>query len=402
VETLLTVSNLDEFIQETKKLIGTEAELWGQPGNLVVTPTALISFLNVLGDLNPLYCDPDYAYRTCYGCVTAPPTFLAAIRDPVSQGAYSKKDFSLANFLSSVEFTWYDSIRIMDRFSTEMKTTDVFAGEAHVFNEPKKRQMAFVEAKGEYRNKYNSLIGRTSSLMSMIPIKRGEELFVDRELYRYNGEEAKHYGKMIEGEKQRGMATLFWEDVTVGDNLAPVVKGPLELAPLLGWPAATRTVDWYLENYYRRAKEAPGEARVNPVTNWPYWVEQLEFASYHTCKLRGVAYPFAPGMLQACLAGHLLSNWMSDDGFLRMLKMEIHDAFMYGDFNVYKGEVVEKYKEEIKGKVYKAVNVKIDVSNQLGQEVGNGEAILYLPSPGHEITLPIPHGNDLKVDGGQK
>lgn len=393
----MAVSTLDEFIKETKKLIGTEAEEWGQPGNLVVTPAALISFCNVLGDLNPLYSDPDYAYRTCYGCVTAPPTFLAAIREPVSQGAYSKKDYSLANFLSSVEFQWYDSIRIMDRFSTEMKTTNVFAGKAQVFNESEKRQMAYVEAKGEYRNKYDSLVGTTSSLMSMIPIKRGEEMFVDRELYRYTREEAEHYGKNIESEFRRGMATLFWDDVNVSDKLTPVAKGPLELAPLLGWPAATRTVDWYLENYYRRAKEAPGEARVNPVTNWPYWVEQLEFASYHTSKLRGVAYPFAPGMLQACLAGHLLSNWMSDDGFLRRLKMDIHDVFMYGDFNLYRGEVVDKYKEEIGGNLYRAVDVKIDVSNQLRKTVCNGDATLYLPSPGHEIVLPIPHENDKEI-----
>ena len=116
-------------------------------------------------------------------------------------------------------------------------------------------------------------------------------------------ERKRNVTERIENEFQRGMATLFWEDMDVGDKLTPVVKSPLELGPLLGWPAVTRTVDWHLENYYRRAKLAPDEARVNPVANWPYWVEQPEFASYHECRLRGVSYPFAPEMLQACLAG---------------------------------------------------------------------------------------------------
>ncbi len=385
---LLATSDVDGFVEDSRKLIGKEVEEWGQPGNLVATQPALRGFCNVIGEYNPLYTEPDYAYRTRYGCITATPVFLAGIRDPVSYGAYAKRDYGLANFLSSVEFKWYDIIRVMDSFSTELKTTDAFAREASVFNKPEKH-VGYVEANGTYRNQYGSLVGKTSGIMGMIPFKRGEEMFVDRELYKYTAEESERYGKDIENEFRRGMSTLFWDNINVGDKLTPVVKGPLELGPLLGWPGATRSVDWHLENYYRRAKEAPGEARVNPVTNWPYWVEQLEFASYHTCRLRGVSYPFAPGMQQACLAGHLLSNWMGDDGFLRRLRMEIYNVFMYGDINWYRGEVIDKYREKIGDNTYGAVEVKIDVGNQLGEKVGAGDATVYLPFPGRDVVFPI-------------
>ncbi len=381
--------NVDEFIADSKKLIGAEVEEWGQPGNLVANPAAFVGYCNVTGEVNPLYRDPDYAYRTRYHCVTAPPAFLAAIRNPISQGAYSKKDYVLANFLSSVEFEWYDPIRVTDRFLTELKTTDVFSKEAKVFGKPETKQVAYVEAKGAYRNVYGGLIGKTRSLMSMIPFNRGTEMFVDRELYQYTREQAERIGKDIDGEKIRGMSTLYWSDVNIGDKLTPVVKGPLELGPLLGWPGATRVIDWHLENYYRRAKEAPGEARTNPVTNWPYWVEQLEYGSYHTSKLRGISYPFAPGIQQACLAGCLLSNWMGDDGFLRRLKLDIGDIFMYGDVNYYKGEVVDKYKEKVGGDTYNAVDIKVDVINEMDQKVAGGDATVYLPLPGHGVSLPI-------------
>ncbi len=385
----LKANNVAEFVADSKKLIGTEVEEWGQPGNPVITPSASVGFCNVTGDTNPLYRDPDYAFRTRYRCVTSTPTFLAAIRDPISQGAYSKKDYILANFLANVEFTWYDIIRVGERFDTELKTTSVSTKDAKVFGKPESKQIAYVEAKGAYRNQYGGLVGETESVTSMIPFKRGEEMFVDRELYQYSTEDALRIGKEIDSEYCRGMNTLYWDDVNIGDKLTPVVKGPLELGPLLSWFSATRTVDWHLENYYLRAKEAPGEARTNPVTNWPYWVEQLEYGSYHTSKLRGISYPFAPGMFQACLAGHLLTNWMSDEGFLRRLKIDINNVFMYGDVNWYKGEVTDKYREKIGDNTYGAVDVKIDVVNQIDEKVAAGEATVYLPFPGHGVALPI-------------
>jgi hypothetical protein len=308
----------------------------------------------------------------------------------MSQGAYANKDYGLANFLANVEFNLYDTIRVMDRFCTTLKTTNVCSKETRVFNQAEKKQIALVGAEGEYCNQYGAFLAKTCSEVSMIPFNRGEEMFVDRELYVYTLEEAEKYGDDIDNEVQRGMDSLFWTDVNEGDVLTPVVKGPLELGPILGWPVATRTSDWHLENYYARAKEAPGEARVNPVTNWPYWVEQLEYGSYHTSKLRGISFPFAFGMHQACLADHLLTNWMSDDGFLRRLRMEISNVLMYGDINWYKGTVTEKYKEKIGNNVYGAVDIDIEVTNQLGEQVATGDATVYLAFPGQEVILPIP------------
>jgi len=76
-----------------------------------------------------------------------------------------------------VEFEWYNIIRVMDRFRTKLKTTDVFDGETRVFNKSEKKHVAYVEAKGTSHNQYDSLVGKTRSLIRMIPFKRGEEMF---------------------------------------------------------------------------------------------------------------------------------------------------------------------------------------------------------------------------------
>ena len=69
--------------------------------------------------------------------------------------------------------------------------------------------------------------------------------------------------------------------------------------------------------------------------------------------------------------------------------MDIHNVFMYGDINVYGGEVSDKYKEKVAGNTYGAVEAKIDVMNELGEKVGAGDATIYLPFPGCDVLLPI-------------
>jgi hypothetical protein len=70
--------------------------------------------------------------------------------------------------------------------------------------------------------------------------------------------------------------------------------------------------------------------------------------------------------------------------------MEIFNVFMYGDINWYKGKVTEKYKERIGSNVYGAVDIDIEVTNQLGEHVAAGDATVYLPFAGQEVALPIP------------
>jgi len=53
-----TTSNVNSFIEDSKKLIGTEVEEWSQPGYLVATQPALRGFCNVIGEYNPLYIEP--------------------------------------------------------------------------------------------------------------------------------------------------------------------------------------------------------------------------------------------------------------------------------------------------------------------------------------------------------
>ena len=96
-------------------------------------------------------------------------------------------------------------------------------------------------------------------------------------------------------------------------------------------------------------------------------------------------------MQRICLVGQLLTDWMGDDGFLRYMSIDILNHYIYGDTMWLSGEVLDTYNQDNGGRSYGAVNVSVKGVNQLGENVLSGKAVVYLPSPGHPVSLPIPH-----------
>ena len=158
----------------------------------------------------------------------------------------------------------------------------------------------------------------------------------------------------------------------------------------MSWREVAYNVDYGLKIGYRRALKEVGTRRVNPTTNWPYWREDQTWDDWFSSKASGMPLPWVYGLHRVCLAEDLLTKWMSDDGFIRRLNFEILQPFFYQDVNWYKGEVTDKYKEKIGDVTYKAVDIKIEVNNQLGEKTAAGGATIYLPSRGRPVKLPIP------------
>src|SRR3546814_1647124 len=58
-------------------------------------------------------------------------------------------------------------------------------------------------------------------------------------------------------EFRRGSAVLYWEDVTIGESLPTVVKGPLTLVDIVGFYAGRRTVYNVLKLAYAERDRHP-------------------------------------------------------------------------------------------------------------------------------------------------
>lgn len=66
----------DEAVERSRRRLGVPQPQRNPPHNYEVTWDGSRHFAYGYGDANPLYCDPEYAAKTRWGSLVAPPTFL--------------------------------------------------------------------------------------------------------------------------------------------------------------------------------------------------------------------------------------------------------------------------------------------------------------------------------------
>ncbi|MGM9923076.1 MAG: MaoC family dehydratase N-terminal domain-containing protein [Bacillus sp. (in: firmicutes)] len=104
-----------------RSLIGLKGEAF----TFDVEKRHIRQFAEAIGDDNPLYVDEEYAAKTVYGGIIAPPTF------PVAIGPGSGGDIDLPLDYNRMlhgeqEFIYSRPIRLGDRLYCQMKVADVY------------------------------------------------------------------------------------------------------------------------------------------------------------------------------------------------------------------------------------------------------------------------------------
>jgi hypothetical protein len=149
--------------------------------------------------------------------------------------------------------------------------------------------------------------------------------------------------RAYEAEKRRGMEVLYWEDIREGEEIPPLVKGPLTVMDsvaffhAIGYTTAFRVTHLLM-------KVTPDWGILDPETN-----VRVPAAGLHVSDAiaRAQGVPFAAGF-SAQLEGniaHLICNWMGDEGFLKKLDCQSRRIYTLGDTCWLKGKVVRKYVE---------------------------------------------------------
>ena len=401
---------VEEWSQGTKSMMGAEvADHWieGQPfpvpplKRITVTERGISDFAASIGDDNPMYTDPAYAVKTKYGYLIAPPTILMRADARVGHGYTAGRGYSvgqiaypLANYYSGTLFEWHDVIPVGTRFWTSCRYRQLLEKKG------RKGRLFFLVAETFYWNQSSDLLGKGRGHCIFVPMKArhdveriGEQMLYERPTHRYTNEEVKKIKADLDGEVRRGAEPRYWEDVEVGDIAPPTVEGPFSLVEQTGGARG-----WELT--YRWMKRTAREY-VHPVTKWPYSVA-AEHEDPLLCKYRGLPGPFDGGRQRTQIAGHPLTKWAGDDGFLRKLYIEIRKPNYYGDTTRFYCKVIEKYKVKEVGEAgpggvpgeaeYAAVDIEISPINQVGENTAPGRATIFLPSRElGPVRLPIPH-----------
>jgi hypothetical protein len=200
-------------------------------------------------------------------------------------------------------------------------------------------------------------------------------------------------------ESPRGAEPRLWEDVEEGDELSPLVKGPLTVtdmvcwhvgmgmglyavAPLrLGWKNRQRIPKFYVA-------DALGIPDVQQRVHWDVeWAQRI-----------GNPSTYDYGRMRETWLIHVCTDWMGDDAWLWKLECELRLFNYVGDATWMGGRVERKYLAE-GGRP--AVDLELWGRNQRGLTTCPGRATILLPSREHgPVRLPDPpagHGASLQA-----
>jgi len=314
-----------------------------------VTEDFIRRFANAIGNPDPLFHDPGYGKKTMWGSMIAPPAFAASIANP---GYFPEKAEipGWVAFYGGTEHINYKVIRPGDKF----RVINKYLGFEEKTKPGKPYRLFTPRNQRTYINQYDEIVavGIGNEVVTATPpgMKRGprKDPYENRKRHQYTKDELdmihSAYDEELEGKWRRGALTRYWEDVIEGEELHPVIKGPLDVSDAGSWLGMRSSGNMAFAIKYKALKPDLGRAIIDPETG-----EHHNAIDWHyldsMARVTGLPYAISNGAQNEAIIGHLLSNWMGDDGFVRRLFCEHRGVWFHGETLWVKGKVTRKYVE---------------------------------------------------------
>jgi acyl dehydratase len=359
-------ARIDEFVARTREMTGSEVRE-RDPWNTEASADAIRHFAYGTDDGNPLWLDPDYAAKGRYKKIVAPPAFVVSVLYPILHGA--PMDAPLSSLIGGVEYEWFLPVFVGDKLRAKSVQKDMYEKKSS-----SGRRLVFVISECTYWNQNDQVVAKAIGTM-IRATQVGTELLFERPIYRYNDRELEEIEKAFKSEKRTGNRSLYWEDVSVGQETPTLVRGPLTIGDMVCWNAALGPAYKAGRLGYLDLLKAPHNAARNPITGWKVKYSQ-QHEDFNLSSRRGMPGPFDNGVMRFAWVCPLVTNWMGDDGFLRRLYVQVKAPNIYGDTTWYSGKVAEKIRDNDGARV----RIQIAGINQVGITTTTGEADVILPA----------------------
>lgn len=329
-----------------------------------------------LGDDNPLWCDENYAAKTRWQGIVAPPTFLYSVFDAVVAPGLPDIQWIYAG----ADWTFERPVRRNEEVLVEAKLADVKEVGGDVVN-----RMILQTGDVRYRTRDGELLASVLSHTFRIPRARAEGglRYEAREEYRYSAEELERIEQAVLNEYRRGAEPRYWEDVGEGDELPTTVRGPINRLDMTCYYAGAVGTSGYKSTRLRwiygwRARNAP-ELLPNNFDKSYYGASVSPSIGHQdggvaTSEI-GMPGPYDNGPQRIGFVSVCITNWMGDDGELRRYGMRLRKPVIFGDTTYCKGRVAGKRREGGRG----LVDLEVRAENQFGEVTANGTATVQLP-----------------------
>ena len=341
------------------------------------------------GDDNPLWCEPAYAAATVWGGPIASPNFNGGDTligeneveqlDPETKELLRGDPIRGAHAFYSGSFReWWNPLRpgmrigrrnalvgVHDKQSEFAKravhewTAEVFCARdpALALSAQYRLMIRTEREEAEKRGKYDEIV--------IAPYSDDELARIDEA---YASEPA----------GRRGSEPRWWEDIDEGDDVGPIVKGPLRVTDMVCWHVGMGMGLYGVKalrlGYQQRQKVPkffrPDDLNVPDVQQRVHWDQEW-------ARRAGNPAIYDYGRMRETWLIHLCTDWMGDDAWLWKLDCEFRKFNYVGDTHWMRGRVARRY---VTDDDRPAVDVDVSGQNQRGEITTPGHATILLPS----------------------
>src|SRR5881397_2052844 len=325
----------------------------------VATRDAVRHWAAGIGDRNPFWLRAG----------VAPPTILFAMDRIVS--GYVGGLPGIHAMYGGTDFRWRRPIQEGDRVVGQSVLRDLVE-KASAFAKRAIQQVyrtTFENQRGELVCEADSWCFRTERDTAR---ERGK--YKAAEPHRYTEEEIRRIAHAYQAEEFRGRTPRFWEDVSVGEALPTVCKGPLTVTSVVafvqGWGSLYVRAHGLAFDLFERhpALGIPNAFGVPEPPERVHWDEGLARAV-------GVPGAYDYGPERVAWLGHLVTNWMGDDAFLRRLNVQVLRHNLIGDTTWCRAHVTGKDEHGV-------ITLALVAENQRGETTAAGTAEVVLARGG--------------------
>ena len=364
------------------------------PWNRIATDDAIRRWSICIGDENPLFVSPEYAVKTRWGGVIAPPGFeksMGILRDremdPEDAKVTSKALRGVQLYYSGGENFYYAPItggttlyraRWVDKVEEKQSK---FAGRSvivsnglQLWDEDDSVKVSgtdwFVHA--ERRKKNDS----KSKYAQEVPAS-------------YSDEELAEIEAAYDAEFVRGSDTLYLEDLKKGEPLPRMVKGPFTITDLInlhmgaGWLVYG---NWPNRLAYENRKRLRGFYSRDEFNAWDT-VQRVHWDKDLAAQV-GVRMMYDIGPVRQMHISNYLTNYVGDDAWIYRIRYEFRRFNYVGDVTWLTGTVTDVRVDPVLGPV---MELAISGVNQRGSENISAFATVLVASREHgPVKLPQP------------
>ncbi|WP_226581426.1 FAS1-like dehydratase domain-containing protein [Acuticoccus sediminis] len=367
----------DEAIAKARDMIGLQLRPEG-PYLQDATTDTLRNWCNGIGDLNALYRELEYGRQTRYGGQVAHPMF------PMAFGWVGRTRWGLPGvhgFYAGNDWELFRHIRPGDRISAIERVVGVEEKQSKFSG---RLVLQYVEA--TYTNQRGELVARALGTCTRHERKAARDAgkYKDIKTHEYTPEEYEKLDDAImrEDANIRGANVRYFEDVTEGEELEPIVRGPLSLMDTMGFLVGCGRGHTH-GVVFKAAMKHPGHFFRNPEAGGGIEYTGIGHHRESTAKEVGVPGVYDYGPQRSAWMASLVTNWMGDAAFLKRVRTEMRRFNTMGDSTWCKGKVARKYMKDR----HALVDIEIWGENQRGEITTPGLATVVLPS--RDPNIPV-------------